>query len=63
MTYGQPKCNGCKFFVSPPKGIGGRAECTAYKNGCPDRVYFEGGSCSKYTSGKKPTVKKSSRRK
>lgn len=45
MTYGQPLCLECEFFVSPPAMIGGKAKCSVYPDGCPDHVFFESGLC------------------
>ena len=65
MQFLQPKCYKCRFFKSAPKTIGGKAICTAYPNGIPKKVFFEGGVCSKKpkTSTKKRGVKSGSRKK
>lgn len=64
MQYSQPQCYKCKFFKSPPKTIGGKATCSAYQNGIPKKIFFEGHSCSKKPStSKKRGVKSGGRKK
>ena len=65
MQYSQPECYKCKFFKSSPNTIGGKAICSAYPNGIPKKIFFEGSSCSKRpkTTTKKRGTNSGSRKK
>lgn len=60
MQYREPDCLGCKLLKSMPKGIGGKATCTAYSSGIPKSIFFEGKKCSKKPTNapKRKSVKK-----
>ena len=49
MTVKAPACLKCKYFISGPQCIGGKAKCKSYVNGVPMKIFFEGVKCGKYT--------------
>ena len=57
MEYNKPLCYKCSLFRSAPKTIGGKATCSAYPNGIPKKIFFEGGNCFRYPSRNPKKVK------
>ena len=47
MTSNKPACFKCKFFKSRPTEPGGKAKCTKYVRGIPNKIYWESSKCPK----------------
>ena len=48
MTVKTPACYKCKYFISNPKCIGGKAQCKSFVRGIPNNIFYEGGKCGKF---------------
>ena len=48
MTVKAPACLKCKYFISNPKCIGGKAQCKSFVSGIPNNIFYEGGKCGKF---------------